>query len=99
MDLPLILESRKMVDDVAEKNQEIEICLHQMYGTILHNIQMGTDLSEHMVKQSMIEDAVENTLSVIEDIRVDIVRVEGSQITIGYVYNGKQQNYITDVSR
>ena len=94
MDLPIILEIKKTVSGVSEKNQEIYICLKQVYGTILHNTRMGNNLAVHTHSNALTEESVEVTLSAIEHIRVNDVRVDSENISIDYTYQGTREYYI-----
>lgn len=94
MDLPKDLELRRMVDDYEAKKQEIVICLHQLYGSILHNINKGTSLSEHITSDLMIESAIDDTLSEISGIMVNRVTVNQGVIEIDYTYDGVNDKVI-----
>lgn len=94
MDLPIILETKKTVSGVEEKNQEIYTCLKQVYGTILHNTRMGNNLSVHIHSNALIEESVEVTLSSIAMIKVNDVKVDRENIAIDYTYRGTREYYI-----
>lgn len=94
MDLPIILETKKMVSGVKEKNQEIYVCLKQIYGTILHDTEMGNNLSIFTNSNAMTEESVEVTLSKIANIKVNSIKVDRENIAIDYVYQGIKEYYI-----
>lgn len=94
MDLPIILEGRKLVSGVEEKNQEIYTVLKQSYGTILHNTDKGSNLMIHQHSVQREIDSINFALSVISEIQVDSVRVESGEIVIEYLYKGTKQLFI-----
>ena len=88
MDLPIFLETKKTVSGVKEKNQEIYICLKQIFGTILHDTDMGNNLALFTNSNTMTEESVELTLSKIANIKVNSIKVDRENIEIDYVYQG-----------
>ncbi len=94
MDLPIILEERKTVDDVVEKNQEIYICLKQLYGTILHDTTKGSNLPVHVSSMAPIKDAIEVSLASIKEIDVTNITISNDEVAISYLYRGTKQLFI-----
>lgn len=102
-DLPMYLEQQSLVDDYEAKKQEIEICLHQLYGTVLHNMRKGTALTMHIAQPAKARRLIEETLRNIEN--VYNVSVDASKygqygyVEIHYTYRNKEQNIVFYVDR
>lgn len=103
-DLPLYLEQQTLVDDFEAKKQEVEICLHQNYGTILHNVEQGTGLPLHILSKATVERQIELTLSKIKDIKdvrvtVQYENTETAYAEVVYTFKGKEETVIHYVDR
>lgn len=94
MDLPLILEERKLVDGVKEKNQQIYCHLKQVYGTILQDVSLGNRIPFHVVENDTLNEYISYALSNIEGVRNVRVSRSGDNFNITYVYQGTEQLFI-----
>lgn len=102
-DLPMYLEQQTLVDDYEAKKQEIEICLHQLYGTILHNTRKGTSLAMHISQPSKALRLVEETLGRIDKIYNVVVDAskygQYGYFEIHYTYRNVEQDLTFYVDR
>lgn len=94
MDLPLILEERKVVEGVQEKNQQIYCHLKQVYGTILQDVSLGNNIPFHVVESDSLNDYISYALSNIEGVNNVQVRRSGNEFQVTYLYQGTQQLFI-----
>lgn len=96
MDLPLVLETREMVDSgLPSKKQEIEVLLHQPYGTILQNAHLGTNLDVHGSNPILVRTAIIATLKQVEDIYNVSCEVDNDgNANVSFFYNGTKASMV-----
>lgn len=93
----MILETRSFVPSgIKEKQQEVELCLRQPYGTILHDVRQGTNLDVHDANIIMIKTDILATLKNVEGIMnttVSVTAEDGEAVAnVFFTYNGEKSS-------
>lgn len=101
MDFPMVLTNASDLEFVYgydELKQCIYLLLKTDFGRFLQQYALGTRASVHVSDPDVLEVAVRRTLSQINGLSIDSVRMVGDNIRLSVVYRGNLSNFEFSVS-